>query len=222
MSIFDFLKTQILFDTQSQYSGHVQVTKSFGVTKLLSDGVTQSADYLSAYAKAGYWKKGADIIISQVPQANSVLFLGMGSGTAIRYISSALPEANLVAVEIDPAMIEVAKRFFGLSDVPNLAIVNADAFSYIKNSGTFDVLFVDMFRGGFFVPVADFDEFFSQLKSITNTGGLVLFNYTFKKNEASQRITDFTGRMGVHFSNISYAVVPGSSETSNYLIYGCN
>ncbi len=220
--MFDFFKPKVLFDAQSPYNGHVMVVKAFGVTKLLSDGVTQSADYSSSYARSGYWHKAAEIIIKLKPTAENVLFLGMGSGTAIRYISESLPRAHLVAVEIDPIMIDVAKRFFSFSEIPNLKLITADAFEYIKTSPRFDVLFVDLFRGGFFVPVADFATFFKQLHAITKPKGLVVFNYTFKKVEAGVKIAEFTSRMSDFFNSVAYEVVPGSAETSNYLIYGCN
>ncbi len=219
--MFDFLRYKILFEAQTPFNGRVLVVNAFGTMKLVADNVTQSADYLSSYARAGYWHKASEIIVRNKPAAKKVLFLGLGSGTTIHYISKSIPNARLTAVEIDPVMIDISKRFFGLAEVSNLEVINTDAFTFIKNAPSFDVLFVDLFRGGFFVPVADFDGFLKQLHVITAKGGFIIFNYAFKKIEAVEKIKEFTARMSVYFNNVNYAVVPGSAETSNYLIYGC-
>jgi spermidine synthase len=224
MNIFNLLKTQVLFEKESPYNGTVSVLRILGTTKLRTDGVTQSANYASFFAKSGYWSKAADIIKTHMPGAKRILFLGLGGGTSIHYIARYLPNAKLYCVEIDPIVIEACTKYFDLAKIANLEVITGDAFIFIENPQTFnvqpkfDVVFADTFRGGYFVPIPDLEKYLTQLKGITTEKGLVLFNYTFKKTEKEQAET-FLAKIKQVFGNIQHEVLNGAAETDNYLIY---
>lgn len=219
MDLLGFLKPRIVFEKQSLYN-KVTVVNLLGTYTLKSDGVTQSAYYTSDFAKHGYWKKAADIITTKVEAPDRILFLGLGGGTSVHYLSKKYPKAALTAVEIDDVVIEAAKTYFEIDTIPNLAILSANAFDYVKNvKGTqFDVIFADMFMGGFFVSIPNKREFFTDISNILTPNGLLIFNYTFKKDDFGGSKV-FIEELKTVFSQVNHTILKGAVETDNYLIY---
>jgi spermidine synthase len=224
LNILNFLKTQVLFDKPSKYNGEVKVIKILNTVKLRTDGVTQSANYKSQFAKDGYWKKAAKILITKTNNPKDILLLGLGGGTVINYIAEQMPNCNQVCVEIDEVVIEACNRYFDLSSIKSLKIINADAFDFIANpikyNGTknFDAIFADTFRGGFFVKIPDLQLYLGQLKSLLNPKGLVLFNYTFHKGDQTS-VDTFINEIKHVFGNCEFEIVHGAATTDNYLIF---
>ena len=91
------------------------------------------------------WDNIAAGILSNPGTVRSVLMLGLGGGTSLRTLRHLLPDAELVAVEIDPDMISLAREFMHL-DAIGADIVTADAYAWLKaNSRRFDVVFDDVY-----------------------------------------------------------------------------
>jgi len=63
--------------------------------------------------------------LSKRPEA--ILILGLGGGTEAHLFAERFPGVVIDGVEIDPAIIEVGRRFFELSKIPNLRVITADA-----------------------------------------------------------------------------------------------
>ncbi|MFC4376384.1 polyamine aminopropyltransferase [Nocardia halotolerans] len=82
----------------------------------------------------------------------SVLVLGGGDGLALREILRYPDVERVTLVELDPAMIELARtheRLTGLNrhafDDPRVQVVTADAFSWLRGApGLFDAVIVDL------------------------------------------------------------------------------
>jgi spermidine synthase len=77
----------------------------------------------------------------------SVLLLGLGGASAARAIRSIAPRARLVGVEIDPEVVEAARRFFDL-DVLRLEVVVDDARGFLRRDrARYDLVIDDVFVG---------------------------------------------------------------------------
>lgn len=63
-----------------------------------------------------------------------VLLIGLGGGGLCSFLNHSLPDIKLTAVEIDPAMVEVAKEYFGLKTEGLVNIAVEDGLNFIKNS----------------------------------------------------------------------------------------
>ncbi len=80
------------------------------------------------------------------PRANRILDLGTGCGALLRFARAVFPMAEVVGVEQDPAMLEIARTHFALP--PQEAVVVASALDYLKNcSPGLDLVFSDLFDG---------------------------------------------------------------------------
>lgn len=78
---------------------------------------------------------------------NRVLLLGLGGGSAVRLLRSKLaPGGRFRAVEVDPAVVELARKHFPEARDPAVEIVVADAAGFIHNDREFyDLILVDVF-----------------------------------------------------------------------------
>ncbi|CAH0383255.1 unnamed protein product [Bemisia tabaci] len=63
-----------------------------------------------------------------------ILVLGLGGGALCSYIQTLLPKAHITAVDIDPAVIEIATNYFGLAKNDNLRIEVQDGLVFLKDS----------------------------------------------------------------------------------------
>ncbi|MEM7366105.1 MAG: hypothetical protein AAF525_18985 [Pseudomonadota bacterium] len=75
--------------------------------------------------------------------AGSALILGVGGGTAIHQCHNLLAIRHTIGVELDPQHLYLAKRFFGLKDLPGLTLVEADATAWVSKHRQRHTLLVD-------------------------------------------------------------------------------
>jgi spermidine synthase len=102
----------------------------------------------------------------------------MGGGASIRALRSADPRADIDAVEIDPVVVEVAVRHFGVEPGPLLRIHTRDARRFLAASGeSYDVIQSDLFRGGPDIPshLATV-EFYELARRRLRPGGVLMVN----------------------------------------------
>ena len=81
------------------------------------------------------------------PRRRRVLILGLGGGSVARLVRALAPEAAIVGVEYDAAVLRAARRHFQL-DALGLEIVRGDARAYLDRSRRrFDLVVDDVFVG---------------------------------------------------------------------------
>jgi spermidine synthase len=64
----------------------------------------------------------------------TVLFLGLGGGSTPKKFHADYPSIEMDIVEIDPAVVEVAERYFHFRRGPRLNVIIDDARSYLANT----------------------------------------------------------------------------------------
>jgi spermidine synthase len=103
----------------------------------------------------------------------------MGGGESITSTRRVAPDASIDAVEIDPKVIDAASWLFGVRAEPGrLRIFRADARPWLaRHAGTYDVIQVDLYHGGPYVPfyLATI-EFYQSVKAHLNGSGVVVLN----------------------------------------------
>jgi spermidine synthase len=116
-----------------------------------------------------------------VVPAKKLLVLGMGAGGSIQATRAVAPEIEIDAVEIDPEVVRVAGEFFGLpqSDA-KLRVHIADARPWLAESAAdrkFDLVHIDLFQGGPYVPFyLTTVEFFQLVRSRMTEDGVLMVN----------------------------------------------
>ena len=108
------------------------------------------------------------------PRLESALVLGLGAG--IVPMRLALQGVAVEAVEIDPASLAAATRYFGF-DPARVRVRLADARTELKRCGKrFDVVFVDLFHGDGTPDYLLTRDFFGDLRRCLGPGGVAVFN----------------------------------------------
>jgi len=110
-------------------------------------------------------------------QAKSVLFLGVGGGTAVQQILTVYPDVRVVGVELDPEVLTIAERYFGLVPSSRLVLKAEDARWYLEStSSQFDLIAVDLYVTGHIPFFTTTIEFFTQLKERLTSQGLLMMH----------------------------------------------
>ncbi|NOX55413.1 MAG: methyltransferase domain-containing protein [Planctomycetes bacterium] len=81
-----------------------------------------------------------------VENPKRVLVIGLGGGTIPNFLHKHYPETAIDVVDIDPAVVRVAKRFFGFTEDARLRAHVADGRKFIEECRKpYDVIFLDAF-----------------------------------------------------------------------------
>lgn len=79
------------------------------------------------------------------------LVIGGGGFAFPKHLAASYPDMQVDAVEIDPAIIELARKWFHLDEAraahPNLNVVQADGWKQLREGGTWDIIVNDAFSG---------------------------------------------------------------------------
>ena len=108
-----------------------------------------------------------------------LLVLGMGAGGSIRMTRLADPSAQVDAVEIDPLVVDAARRFFGLPQGASWLHVHlADARPWLeRDPTTYNLVHVDLYQGGPYIPFyLVTEEFFRLVQAHMPPEGLLMMN----------------------------------------------
>jgi spermidine synthase len=107
--------------------------------------------------------------------------LGLGGGTVAKLANKYWPKSEIDGVEIDSVMVELGKKYLGLS---NTKVVIQDAYEFIKkNKEIYDLVIVDLYVGDKFPKKFEEESF---LKLLTKNKLVILNRLYFgeKRKEA--------------------------------------
>lgn len=108
---------------------------------------------------------------------HSILEIGFGGGRVAWYLHRYLPDARVTSVELDPAVLELARKYFGVKDEPNFELVARDGRLFLAQSkDKYDVILIDAYRGPFVPFHLMTTEFYQIVKDHLAEGGVVVQN----------------------------------------------
>jgi len=111
-------------------------------------------------------------------KVDSVLILGMSGGTSVHELRYFFDTLSIDAVEIDPKVVELAKKYFDIKEDNRLSIYTEDAKTFLTtNDKQYDFIEIDLFQGGPEIPFyTATKEFFQQTHEHTSANGLIMMN----------------------------------------------
>jgi spermidine synthase len=117
------------------------------------------------------------------PEIRRVLVLGLGAGSIAVYLHRFVPDAAIDAVELDPGVIEVAKKYFGLRETANFRLITGDARMFLnRHSEPYDLIFVDAFTGSYIPFHLMTKEFYHLVRNRLSPHGVAAFNFLPSKD----------------------------------------
>lgn len=107
----------------------------------------------------------------------TIEIIGLGGGSLAKYCHRYLPEASIVAVEIDPDVIAVREQFFMPPESERFEIVCDDGAEFVaRDPGRRDILLVDGFDKDGQPAQLCSSEFYRDCRSRLNPGGILVVN----------------------------------------------
>ena len=104
-------------------------------------------------------------------------FVGLGGGRTASYLVRGFPELHMEVAEIDPEVIRLAKKYFGVVENERLRIYPQDGRIFlVRSKATYDAVFLDAYRGPFVPFHLLTKEYFELIKKRLRPGGVVAQN----------------------------------------------
>lgn len=128
----------------------------------------------------GYWELMLPSLATNCPA--SALLLGLGGGTVAQLLARRCPAARIVGVERDAAVLATAYAEFGLGDLAQLTVAQADAFAWVAAQSAlasppqYDLICLDLFEGVRLALGAMGTPFLRQVASLLAPDGLLTVN----------------------------------------------
>ena len=106
-----------------------------------------------------------------------VLIVGLGGGAIPTYLGRFLPDATIDSVELDPGVIDVAKKYFGIRETSKSRLIGSDGRVFLKrHSETYDIIMVDAFTGSYIPFHLMTKEFYQLVRDRLAPHGVAAFN----------------------------------------------
>jgi spermidine synthase len=118
------------------------------------------------------------------PKQEKVLIVGLGGGSMVHFLKHYDPKVKVDVVEIDPVIVDLADKYFGVRSEGNVEIITKDAFDLLKNTEKqYDVIYMDAFlkpskdTGPTGIPLRLMTiRFYKEVQKKLTPGGCVVFN----------------------------------------------
>jgi spermidine synthase len=118
-----------------------------------------------------------DLGIAYNPDAESILFVGLGGGSAPKRIWRDFPDTRLQAVELDSEVVDAAYRWFALPRHERLQVDVDDGRRWlVRNDERWDVIVVDAFYSDSIPFHLGTQEFLELARQRLEPGGVVVTN----------------------------------------------
>ena len=170
----------VLFEKESKYSTIVVTQDASGLRTLWfeRDGTRQSVvrvgdpDHIELpYARA------MPAGIALVDKPGRILIVGLGGGTIPNFLHKHYPDVAIDVVDIDPVVVDVAKRYFGFREDATMHAHVADGRRFIEEcKDPYDLIFLDAFSAESIPYALVTREFLQAVRRALTPDGVVVAN----------------------------------------------
>jgi spermidine synthase len=161
----------------SPFNSDIAIIEKNARTSLVVNGVEQSGQYVDTL----FGRAFKSLEDEQHKSVRRILVIGVGGGIALRRLRAIYPGARIVGVDIDPVIVDAAKKYFMLGNIGNCSFVISDARKYIgkrtANHTLFDLVVVDIFIGNDVPEFVAGKRFLEDVKKCMRPGGKFILNY---------------------------------------------
>ncbi len=149
--------------------------------------------------------------------ARRALVLGMGAGGSVRSMRLTAPSIEVDAVEIDPRVVEAAARFFDVDTAadPRLRVHVMDGRRFLaRDRGTYDLVQLDVFQGGPYVPFhLVTEECFRLARARMGDDALLMMNVFDRSRDGA-----LLARLAATLRRVFPSVLFGRTEAGNFML----
>lgn len=114
------------------------------------------------------------------PEPERILILGLGGGTLPMALDELLPEARIDVIEIDPAVVRVAREYFRFAPSDRVDVYAQDGRVFVKRAvqqqRQYDLIMLDAFTGEYIPEHLMTREFLEEVQDLLAPGGVLAAN----------------------------------------------
>ncbi len=114
------------------------------------------------------------------PRPRTILIIGLGGGTLPTTLSRLIPGVAIDVVEIDPAVVRVAKKYFRFAAGPRMSVTEEDGRVFVKRAiskgRTYDLVMLDAFDHEYIPEHLLTMEFLKEVKQLMGDNGVLAAN----------------------------------------------
>ena len=179
------LAAEPIFEARSAYS-HIIVDESpAGMRHLKFDDVTQSTVKLGDPKHLVHDYTQTAMLALAVAEPKRALVIGLGGGSMPMFVHAYYADAVVDVVDIDPAVVDVARKFFEYKDAPPVKTYVEDGAAFVERAkDRYDVVFLDAYSPDFIPPQMATAAFFEKLAAHVSDRGVVVSNVWGPPNPA--------------------------------------
>ena len=116
----------------------------------------------------------------------TILIIGLGGGSLPRALATTLPDAQIDVVEIDPAVVRVAKKYFNFQPGARTQVFEEDGRAYVRRAvragKRYDLIMLDAYDHEYIPEHMLTREFLLEVRSLLAPDGVVAAN-TFSSSK---------------------------------------
>jgi spermidine synthase len=131
-----------------------------------------------------------------VERPRRALVIGLGGGSFAGFLHHQIPGIVVDGVEIDPVVVDVARTFFGLDQLPRLRVHVADGARFVAERlsqgyrGAYDIALLDAYTGDGIPAHLETPEFFAAVSGLLDPGGVAILNLGIDEPAEERRVKE--------------------------------
>jgi spermidine synthase len=207
-----------LYETESAYN-YIQVVRQQDCNYLL---LNEGQAYHSFYCDGGrvprvsVWSimLAAPYFNDAVswPPLEDMAVVGLAGGTIPKQFTRVFGDIRIDGIELDPAIVEVARTYFALTE-PNINVIVGDGrYQLNRLDRHYDLITVDAYRVPYIPWHLTTSEFFGEVRDHLDDDGVVAVNVGRVPNDR-RLVAAMTATMLTVFPTVHAIDVPGSLNT---------
>ncbi|HEU5370578.1 MAG TPA: fused MFS/spermidine synthase [Ktedonobacterales bacterium] len=206
---------EMIYEQESLYN-YIQVTQAPDGTRelILNEGQAIHSIYNPHQILTGwYW----DYFLAapffnagfQPSQLHRLAIIGLAGGTIARQFSAVYPSVQIDGVELDPAIVDVARQYFDMRE-PNLHVFEQDGRAFIRHTqASYDVIAIDAFQQHYIPFHLTTEEYFQELRDRLSDDGVLALN-TGHTRTNFRLVQAFVNTLSRVFPSVYVFLVPGT------------
>jgi spermidine synthase len=138
------------------------------------------------------------------PDPRSVLIIGLGGGTLPRALAEVVPNARIDIVEIDPAVVTVARQYFQFKPDAQSQVIEVDGRVFVKRAlreqRRYDLVMLDAFDHEYIPEHLLTEEFLREVQGLLAPGGVLAANTFSTSSLYDHESVTYSAVFGTYFN----------------------
>lgn len=187
--ILSYIYPITVYNKSSDISKSLEVTLYNGKTMLNTKNTNYSYGSLQTVLKKGLLEIGQ----SEINSMDSILILGVAGGSVVQTLVKEFDfNKDIVGVELDADVIEIANLYFGLDKVNNFHCIIDDAEKFVANhKETYNLIIIDIFKDTEMPEFLFEKSFINNIKELLQEKSYIMFNTMLLDSSKKEKIEKY-------------------------------